>query len=132
MTKKATDDLVSKASESLKAAEVLFREGFYDFSVSRAYYAMFYLAQAALLTKGLSFGKHSAVIAAFGREFAKAGVVDTRFHRNLKRAYDRRTVGDYGLGVHVSAEASQEAIDQAGEFYEAITRTLKTDRRDGT
>lgn len=54
------EDLASKARESLDAAELLFERKFYDFATSRAYYAMFYLAEAALFTKGLSFSKHSA------------------------------------------------------------------------
>jgi uncharacterized protein (UPF0332 family) len=59
--------LLKKAHDSLSAARVLEREAMYDFSASRSYYAMFYAAQALLLAKMLSFSKHSAVIAAFGR-----------------------------------------------------------------
>jgi uncharacterized protein (UPF0332 family) len=36
--------LVGKARQSIRAAEVLEHEGMHDFSVSRSYYAMFYLA----------------------------------------------------------------------------------------
>jgi uncharacterized protein (UPF0332 family) len=39
---------------------------------------MFYIAEAFLEGKGLSFSKHSAVIAAFGREFAKTQLVPTK------------------------------------------------------
>lgn len=78
--------LLQKAHDSLMAAQILEREKMYDFSVSRSYYAMFYAAQALLLDKGLSFSKHSAVIAAFGREFAKQGIVSTEFHRYLIEA----------------------------------------------
>jgi uncharacterized protein (UPF0332 family) len=41
--------LLHKAGESLQAAELLQREGYLDFAASRAYYAMFYAAQALLL-----------------------------------------------------------------------------------
>ena len=44
---------------------------------------MFYLAQVLLLSRGLSFSSHAAVIAAFSKEFAKTGVLDVRFHRCL-------------------------------------------------
>lgn len=64
-------ELIDKAKESLDAARLLADNGFYDFSVSRAYYAMYYSAEAFLLTKELAFSKHSAVIATFGKEFIK-------------------------------------------------------------
>jgi uncharacterized protein (UPF0332 family) len=41
---------------------------------------MFYAASALLLGSGMVFSKHSAVIAAFGREFAKSGMVDPKLH----------------------------------------------------
>jgi uncharacterized protein (UPF0332 family) len=45
--------LLKKAKNSLDAARLLVERGFYDFAVSRAYYAMFYVAEAFLLGEGL-------------------------------------------------------------------------------
>ena len=64
---------IEKSNENIKAAELLLREGFFAIANTRAYYAMFYAAQALLETVNLSFSKHSAVIAAFGKEFIKTG-----------------------------------------------------------
>lgn len=55
--------LIQKARASLDAARLLAKQGHFDFAVSRAYYAMFYVAEALLLDEGLVFSKHSAVIA---------------------------------------------------------------------
>ena len=68
------------------------------FAVSRAYYAMFYVAETFLLGQGLSFSRHSAVIAAFGERFAKPGIVPVEFHRYLIEGQDKRNVGDYQIG----------------------------------
>ena len=57
--------LVEKAKKYLKSAEILLKEGDYESSV-KTYYAMFYCAQAMLLTKNLSFSSHKGVISAFG------------------------------------------------------------------
>ena len=66
------------------------------FSEAQSYYTMFYLAQAVLLTKGLTFSSHSAVIAAYGKEFAKTGLLDPKFHRHMIDAQERREIGHYG------------------------------------
>jgi uncharacterized protein (UPF0332 family) len=63
---KETSALIQKAQRYLKSAELLLRDGDSESSVSRAYYAMFYAAEAVLLTKGLSFLSHKGVISAFG------------------------------------------------------------------
>ncbi|MEJ2597104.1 MAG: HEPN domain-containing protein [Anaerolineales bacterium] len=76
-----TKALLEKAKQSIQAAANLRRDGFLDFAASRAYYAMFYIAQALLIEQGLSYSSHSGAISAFGKEFARTGRMDTRFHR---------------------------------------------------
>ncbi len=66
--KEEVEKLIKKGHRSLEVAKEIFNDGHYDFAVSRAYYAVFYLAEAALLSKGLSFSKHSGVIAAFNQQ----------------------------------------------------------------
>ena len=73
--------LLEKAKSSLDASVLLLERDFYDFAASRAYYVMFYVAEAILLGEGLTFSKHSAVIAAFGEHFVKPGRIPPEFHR---------------------------------------------------
>jgi uncharacterized protein (UPF0332 family) len=52
--------LFTKARKSLAAAEVLIKDGYYDFAASRAYYAMFYVASALLANLEQSYSSHAA------------------------------------------------------------------------
>jgi uncharacterized protein (UPF0332 family) len=69
------------ADESHEVAETLIKLGHIRFSAAQSYYTIFYLAQAMLLSRGLIFSKHSAIAAAYGKEFARTGLLDTKFHR---------------------------------------------------
>jgi len=102
--------LLHKAVESHQAAVLLNREGFPDFAASRAYYTMLYIAEAFLLTLDMTFSSHAATIAAFGKEFAKSGKVDPKFHRYLIDAQDYRNQGDYGVGPGVTQKQAAELI----------------------
>jgi len=82
--------LLEKATRSLQAARLLNEEGLAEFATSRAYYTMFYVASAFLEGEGLSFARHSAVIAAFGQQFARTGRVPVEFHRYLIAAEQSR------------------------------------------
>jgi len=73
--------LVDRAEESHQAAKVLLDSRFFNHSAAQSYYTMFYLSEALLFSKGLQFSSHSAVMAAFGREFAKNKAPDPKFHR---------------------------------------------------
>ena len=116
--------LLHKARRSLQAAKLLSEQGYTDFAASRAYYAMFYAAEALLLDRGLSFSSHAAVIAAFGREIAKAGIMNPRFHRYLIDAQDLRNLGDYGLGPALAPEQAEELLNWAAEFLAEAERLL--------
>jgi uncharacterized protein (UPF0332 family) len=60
---------VEHAQQMLKVAEHNLADGFCESAVNRAYYAIFYAANALLATKGISRSKHSGVIAAFREHF---------------------------------------------------------------
>jgi uncharacterized protein (UPF0332 family) len=116
--------LVEKAEKSLKAATLLFDDGYYDFSASRSYYVMFYCAEALLFTKGLSFSKHSAVISFFGKEFVKTRTMPERLHTFLRDAFDLRRVGDYEAMIGVSKEEAEKTLRRAEEFLKATRSHL--------
>jgi len=94
---KGEDLLLRRAQESLKAAKIMINEGLPNIAASRTFYAMFYLAEALLLQRDLTFSSHAAVIAAFGKEFARSSELDPKFHRYLIASQDARQIGDYGL-----------------------------------
>ena len=116
--------LIKKANDSLQAAQLLLDQDFYDFSVSRAYYSMFYIAEAFLLGEGLSFSKHSGVIAAFGQKFARTKKLPVEFHRYLIDAENSRNVGDYDIIVSLSRDDAIEQIERAKKFLELAYREI--------
>ena len=120
------DPYLDRARKSIQAAEPLLEESLPDFAVSRAYYAMFYIAEALLLSRGLSFSSHSAVIAAYDKEFARNKMLDPKFHRYLIDAQEVRQIVDYGVETHVTKEGAGETIRWAKEFLESAEGYLKS------
>lgn len=116
------EELLERARLSQKAAANLLRDGFVNFAASRAYYSMFYVAQALLLSKGLSFSSHSAVIAAYGKEFAKTKLLNPEFHRFLMDAQDKRNLGDYGMIGSIENTEALEILDWSKKFLKAAEK----------
>jgi uncharacterized protein (UPF0332 family) len=117
--------LIQKARDSLRGAKLLAKEGLHDFAASRAYYTMFYVAEAFLLGEGVSFSKHSATIAEFGKRFAREGIVPAEFHRFLIDGHDQRAVGDYSLGPSLTEAQAADQIGHAEQFLELAARVLE-------
>ena len=117
-------DLMWKARTGLKAARVMLEEGFPGFAASRAYYTMFYIAEALLEGEGMAFSKHSAVIAAFGKHFAQTGRVPAEFHRWLIKAQIARIQGDYNAPETVSLEEARLQVERAEQFFRMAVELL--------
>lgn len=111
-------ELLEEAHDSVAAAKTLLAGGYPGYAAARAYYAMFYVAEAFLETEGMAFSKHSAVHAAFGRYFAHPGRVPEELHRHLLDAFDTRLDGDYGPRHAVSPEKAAEQIRRAERFIQ--------------
>ena len=126
MSESEIEHLLSLAEESHDAAKGLIKMGHPRFSAAQSYYTFFYLAQALLLSKGLVFSSHSAVVAAYGKEFAKTGLLDPKFHRYIIDAQERREIGHYGdQKEEVTSEQAMESHDWAEEFMQAVKSFLK-------
>ena len=117
--------LIERAMKYLRSAELLMREGDNESSVSRAYYAMHYAAQAVLLTKGLSSSSHKGLISLFGEHFVKEGVFSRDMSKELGRAFEKRQLGDYEYVPVITSAEAQEILDKGHEFVETIVGYLK-------
>jgi uncharacterized protein (UPF0332 family) len=119
---------LERAEASIQAAKSLAEGGYYDFVASRAYYAAFYAATAALLCEELGFSKHSGVIAFIHREFVKTGRLDKRHGKNLNWLFELRGVGDYGATVHVLRRDAERAIKVAEEFLSTMEALIDEEK----
>lgn len=115
---------LDKGQRALAAAEALLRDGYPADAASKSYYAMFYVAQAALRAEGIEVIKHSAVESFFGQRLVKAGRVDPKYHRLLIRARRLRETADYSVEEEVRDAVARQTLDDAMAFVNAITSFL--------
>ena len=120
-------ELWRRAEDSLSAAEKLVADGYADIAASRAYYAAFHAASALLLSKeGVTYTKHSAVLAHLHKEYIKTGRLPRDVGRIVNALYDIRHIGDYGGPAHVQSEQAEQAIEDARRAMCAMGAFLGT------
>ena len=122
--KETTRQLFDRAVDAIEAADILLTNDKVDIAAGRAYYAMFYTAEALLNEKEIQFGKHGNVIGAYGQHFAKTKALDPKFHRWLLTSFDQRQIGDYAFDPNVERDVVVQMIQQAQEFLEAAKEYL--------
>jgi uncharacterized protein (UPF0332 family) len=110
---------LERADTNLQVAKELLDKAYYDVAASRAYYAAFYAASALLLNEGIDTSKHSGVIALVHQHFVKSGKLSKEQGRNLNWLFELRSVGDYGVSLHVGLDDARRAVGVAQDFLEA-------------
>lgn len=115
---------LERASESLRAAKIMFDNGMLTFSMNRVYYAMFYSVQALLVSRKVSFSKHGQVKAYFNREMVKTGIFPTEMGRLYNKAFEYRQKFDYIDFSSPDREIVAEYLEKAIDFVSNIQEYL--------
>ena len=116
--------LLERANESLKAADLMFRNKLFHSAVSEGYYAMFYSAQALILARGENASTHKGVLALFSKLYVKTGEVDRSFSAMISTAFSARGKADYEIGMDIPSDEAQRVIADAHQFYELALKWL--------
>jgi uncharacterized protein (UPF0332 family) len=111
--------LLDKALDAIEAAGLLTNMEKAEIAAGRAYYAMFYIAEALLFNQfDLKLHQHDQVIAAYGKHFAKTKQLDPKYHRWLRDGFEKRISGDYGVDTGIGEDIAMDMINQARDFLE--------------
>jgi uncharacterized protein (UPF0332 family) len=123
---KETRALLEKARRSLQAAEHLLGRTFSEATASRAYYAMFYSAEALLRDRGERSSSHQETQSKFGQLFAKPRIVDPKFHRYLLEGFKFRWTADYEALPRdpITQDKARMVVDWAKEFVAMAEKFL--------
>jgi len=116
---------LKKSVERLRVAEKLFRDGEYEDAVSRAYYAMYHGARAALSTVNVFPRTHEGVVSEFGRKFVLAGIFQKELGKNLADAKAARETYEYSVASTVGKSEAEAILLNAQKFVNTIKKYLE-------
>lgn len=116
---------MASAWQALRTAESQFQQGSdYLVVANRAYYAIFYAANATLATEGKQLSRHPGVISLFRECFVKTGAIEASFLYDYDEAMKRRHLSDYDLNSAVSADFVRVSLEAAQRFVSRVERYL--------
>ena len=117
--------MIEKGKRSLRAAKEHLAKGDADFASSKAYYAVFHLMQAVLLTKQKTYSKHAGVISGFSEQFIKTGTFPAAFGEAIQRLRKDRELGDYGYQLSVEVEEAKQDVESASAIVTRLAAFLQ-------
>lgn len=122
-----TQKYLERAVEALNASQLLLREHFFPDAISRAYYAMFHAAMAALSTEEVSVKTHKGTINQFHQLFINTGKLPQELGRAFSYAFEKRSSSDYEVFFEITQDTATRIVSDAELFVEAIQVALSKD-----
>jgi len=113
-----------RAHEALSAARVLLESRFAADAVSRAYYATYHAASAAVESVGGEPKSHAGLLRLFGELVVVPGLLPSEFGVILHRLQAARARADY-VG-EIGSDAAESAVRDATRFVEAVENWVNT------
>lgn len=113
-----------RAERYLDTAQLVLEAGDYESSVSRSYYAMFYMVRALLNRHGLSAKTHSGTFTLFSLHFVKEGPVPASLARAYQEALDTREFAEYAEEFVITEADATDVLADAEEFVAFLADLL--------
>lgn len=118
------DDLIqyriNRAYATLKEAETMIENQFWNASVNRIYYACYYAVSALLAKKGIDSSTHKGLRQMFGLHFVQTGVVSKEYGKFFSDLFDRRQTGDYDDFITYDKETAVNLFSAGKDFIREI------------
>ena len=117
---------LERCKDDMETAGLLIDQGKYRQAISRAYYAVFAIASAALLVFDVRFHKHSAVESAVHQHLVKPGLIELEYGRIYSQAFKHRLEADYKDEAQFSEEKACQILDDAERFVARLEEYLRS------
>ena len=112
---------LDRSQEDIETARELLDLGRYRAAVNRAYYAIFGISTALLLTKKIERSKHTGVESALIQHFVKTGVIETEYGKIYDYIRKKREESDYSARITVDDETAKRVVRDAEKFIVRLT-----------
>lgn len=116
---------IQRAYETLKEAEVMKREAFYNAAINRLYYACYYAAISLLLKYDIQAQTHNGVKTMLGLHFVSTGKLPLKVGKTFGTLFEKRHSGDYDDFAYCDQELVDDLYPQAEIFIDAIAGLVK-------
>lgn len=116
---------IDRAREAMKAAKLLFDNGFLKDAVSRLYYSLLYGIRSLLLTRGLEAKSHEGALRLFGLHFIKQGLFETKDSHIFSKLMKYREEAEYNPSYTFTREDFIEFKKEAEKVIDKIMVYLK-------
>jgi uncharacterized protein (UPF0332 family) len=113
-----------KSREAIENVSLLIGNEKFSLAVNQIYYGMYYMLSALALKHHFSTSKHLQLIGWFNKTFAKGELIDKKYAKWVRKAYDNRIDGDYNVLSHFTQEEVEHSFEEMKEAIAVLEKLI--------
>lgn len=113
---------IEQSKDTIELAKFLIDSDRLVVAVNRIYYGLYYAVTALAIKEEFETSKHAQLIGWFNKEFVATGLIDKKYGKILRNAYQNRTKGDYDAFVSFEREEVEDMHMEMIEFIDIIEK----------
>lgn len=115
---------IDQAKDTIELAKFLIDSNRLIIAVNRIYYGLYYAVTALAIKNQFETSKHAQLIGWFNKEYIASGILDKKYGKILRNAYQNRTKGDYDAFVSFDKEEVVEMCNEMIDFVSEIDKLI--------
>ena len=115
---------IDQAKDTIELAKFLIDSNRLIIAVNRIYYGLYYAVTALVIKNQFETSKHAQLIGWFNKEYIASGILDKKYGKILRNAYQNRTKGDYDAFVSFDKEEVVEMCNEMIDFVSEIDKLI--------
>ncbi len=88
---------------------------------------MFYSLLALGIKNDFETSKHAQLVGWFNKNFINEGLIDPKYGKNINKAFNRRTKGDYDIYIDFDKDTVIEMYNEMQDFIAMIREYIEND-----
>lgn len=107
---------IQRAYETLREAEVMIRESFYNAAINRLYYACYYATVALLLKYDIQTQTHNGVKTMLGLHFISTGKLPVKVGKTFSTLFEKGIV-EIMMTLYIVTKNGKQLISTSRDFH---------------
>jgi len=119
------ENYINKSRITIEKVQFLIENNEFSLAVNRIYYGIYYSLSALSIKKEFKTSKHTQLIGWFNKTFVKEGIVDKRYGKLIRKAFENRMEGDYNVFFDFSKEEVEQSFGEMKEVIDEIQKLIQ-------
>lgn len=116
---------IKQANDTIELAKFLIDSNRLIVAVNRIYYGLYYSITALAIKFQFETSKHAQLIGWFNKKYIATDILDKRFGKILRNAYQNRTKGDYDAFVTFDKDEVFEMYIEMIDFIKEVEKLIE-------